>query len=82
LPITKGVDDLTYDPGSKRIYAACDGEADVYEQSDADNYKLLAKVPTGPVGRTALLVPDLKRYFVAVPQHGTTSAEVLVFEVQ
>ncbi len=82
LPITKGVDDLTYDPGSKRIYAACDGDADVYEQSDPDNYKLLAKVPTGPVGRTALLVPDLKRYFVAVPQHGTTSAEVLVFEVR
>src|SRR6266403_1837662 len=81
LPITKGADDLTYDPGSKRIYAACDGDADVYEQSDPDNYKLLAKVPTGPVGRTALLVPDLKRYFVAVPQHGTTSAEVLVFEV-
>src|SRR5467141_594464 len=70
LPITKGADDLTYDPGSKRIYAACDGDADVYEQSDPDNYKLLAKVPTGPVGRTALLVPDLKRYFVAVPQHG------------
>ena len=81
LPITKGVDDLTYDPGSKRIYAACDGDADVYEQSDPDNYKLLAKIPTGPVGRTALLVPELKRYFVAVPQHGTTGAEVLVFEV-
>lgn len=81
LPITKGVDDLKYDAGSKRIYAACDGDADVYEQSDPDNYKLLAKVPTGPVGRTALLVPELKRYFVAVPQHGTTNAEVLVFEV-
>ena len=82
LPITKGVDDLAYDPGSKRIYAACDGDTDVYEQSDPDNYKLLAKVPTGPLGRTALLVPDLKRYFVAVPQHGTTNAEVLVFEVR
>jgi len=80
LPITKGVDDLAYDPGSKRIYAAGDGDADVYEQADPDNYKLLAKVPTGPVGRTALLVPDLKRYFVAVPQHGTTSAQVMVFE--
>jgi len=81
LPITKGADDLTYDPGSKRIYAACDGDADVYEQSDPDNYKLLGKVPTGPVGRTALLVPDLKKYFLAVPQHGTASARVLVFEV-
>src|SRR5712692_9111924 len=81
LPITKGVDDIVYDPSSKRIYAACDGDADVYEQSNADNYKLIGKVATAPMGRTALLVPQLKRYFVAVPQHGTASAEVLVFEV-
>src|SRR6201998_1667207 len=33
LPITKGVDDITYDPASKRIYAACDGNVDVYEQT-------------------------------------------------
>jgi DNA-binding beta-propeller fold protein YncE len=81
LPITKGVDDLVYDAGSKRIYAACDGEANVYEQTDADNYKLLAKVPTGPLGRTGLLVPELKRYFVVVPQHGANPAEVLAFAV-
>lgn len=81
LPITKGVDDMIYDPGSKRIYAACDGEVNVYEQVDADTYKLLGKVPSGPLGRTALLVPELGRYFVAVPQHEATSAEVLVFEV-
>jgi WD40 repeat protein len=81
LPITKGVDDITYDAATKRIYAACDGDADVYEQSALDNFKLLGKIPTGPVGRTALLVPQLSRYFVAVPQHGTTNAAVLVFEV-
>src|ERR1700732_4686969 len=81
LPITKGVDDVTYDPGSKRIYAACDGNADIYEQSGPDQYKLLAHVPTGPLGRTALLVPELKRYFVAVPQHGTDPAKILVFDV-
>jgi len=81
LQITKGVDDLAYDPAGKRVYAACDGDVDVYEQSDADNYKLLGKVSTGPLGRTARLVPELNRYFVAVPQHGTTNAEVLIFEV-
>ena len=80
--ITKGVDDLVYDPGSRRLHAPCDGDVDVYQQSDRDNYKLLGKVPTGPLGRTALLVPQLNRYFVAVPQHGTTAAEVLVFEVR
>lgn len=31
LPITKGVDDVTYDRASKRVYAASDGSADVYE---------------------------------------------------
>jgi DNA-binding beta-propeller fold protein YncE len=82
LPITKGVDDLTYDPAGKRVYAACDGNVDVYVQTSPDSYKSLGKVPTGPVARTARLVPEINRYFVAVPQHGTTNAEVLVFEVQ
>jgi DNA-binding beta-propeller fold protein YncE len=81
FPITNGVDDITYDPASKRVYAACDGAIDIYEQSGPDSYKLLANVPTGPMGRTARLVPELKRYFVAVPQHGNTSARVLVFDV-
>jgi DNA-binding beta-propeller fold protein YncE len=81
LPITKGVDDLVYDADSRRLYAAADGNVDVYQQSDPDHYKLLGKVPTGPVARTALLVPALKRYFVAVPRHGTESAKILVFEV-
>ncbi len=79
--ITKGVDDITYDAASKRIYAACDGAVDIYEQSGPDSYKLIANVLTGPMGRTARLVPELKRYFVAVPQHDATSAKVLVFEV-
>jgi DNA-binding beta-propeller fold protein YncE len=81
LPITKGVDDAVYDAASRRIYTAADGDVDVYEETDPNNYKLLAKVPTAPLGRTAKLVPELNRYFVAVPQHGTTNAEILVFEV-
>src|SRR6267154_264517 len=81
LPITKGVDDAVYDPASKRIYAAADGNVDVYQQTSPDEYKLLAKVPTGPMARTARLVPELKRYFVAVPQHGTDPAKILVFDV-
>jgi DNA-binding beta-propeller fold protein YncE len=81
LPITKGVDDLVFDATSKRLYASCDGDVSVYEQGTPDSYKLLGKVPTGPLARTALLVPQINRYFVAVPQHGTTSAEIMVFEV-
>jgi DNA-binding beta-propeller fold protein YncE len=82
LPITKGVDDLVFDAASKRLYASSDGDVSVYQQNTADNYKLLGKVTTGPLARTALLVPQLRRYFVAVPQHGTANAEIMVFEVQ
>jgi hypothetical protein len=82
VPIAEGVDDLVFDKDSKRIYAAADGFVDVYQEESPDSYNLLAKVPSGPVGRTARLVPELKRYFVAVPQHGTTPSEVLVYEVQ
>jgi len=81
LPITTGVDDLVFDSARKRLYASCDGNVDVYAQSAADSYKPLGKVSTGALARTALLVPQLNRYFVAVPQHGTTSAEIQVFEI-
>jgi len=82
LPITKNVDDAAFDPVHKRLYASCDGDVSVYEQGSPDNYKFLGKVPTGAMARTALLVPQLNRYFVAVPQHGTSNAEILVFQVQ
>jgi hypothetical protein len=78
----KSRDDLVFDKDSKRIYAAADGFVDVYQEETPDNYKFLAKVPSGPSGRTARLVPELKHYFVAVPRHDTTRSEVLVYEVQ
>jgi DNA-binding beta-propeller fold protein YncE len=81
LPITKGADDAAFGVDNKRVYAAGDGSFDVYQQTDPDNYKLLAKVPTGPHARTARLVPELKKYFVAVPQHDAENAKVLVYEV-
>jgi DNA-binding beta-propeller fold protein YncE len=82
LPITKGTDDIVFDPAKKRIYVANDGAVDVYEQTDADHYKLLGTVPTGPAAKTARLVPELNRYFVAAPKHDDKKAEILVFEVE
>ena len=82
LPIATGVDDLTYHRASKRLYAACDGSVDVFEQIDRDHYRPLGRVPSGPQGRTARLVPELNRYFVAVPPHDRQNAAILVYEVQ
>jgi DNA-binding beta-propeller fold protein YncE len=82
LPITKGVDDMVFDAASKRIYIAADGAADVYEERDPGHYRLLSNVPTAPGAKTARLVPELKRYFVAAPKNGAEVVQILVFEVE
>jgi DNA-binding beta-propeller fold protein YncE len=83
LPIGTGVDDMVFDPTSQRVYvAAGEGFVNIYNEVDPDHYKEIGKIPTGPLGKTGLLVPALKEYFVAVPPHGSTCAEVLVFAVQ
>jgi DNA-binding beta-propeller fold protein YncE len=84
LPIGEGGYELAFNPVDKRIYApsgADGGSVAVYEETDPDHYKFLGKIPSGPLGRTALLVPELHRYFVAVPKHENTDAEILVYEV-
>jgi DNA-binding beta-propeller fold protein YncE len=85
LPINQGIDDLAFDPKSKRLYAACPagaGSIDVYKETDPDHYESLGQVPTGPGARTGEWEPKLERYFVAVPQHEGTNAEVLEYKVQ
>jgi len=84
LPVGKGVDDLMFDPASKRIYAASGGTGavDVYKETDPDHYQSLGHVPSGPGAKTGLLVPQLNRIFVPVPPRGTTPGEVYVYQVQ
>jgi len=85
LPINQGIDDLTYDPSTKRLYAACPdgaGTVDVYEETDPDHYKSLGQIPTGPGARNGRLAAELMRYFVAVPQREGANADVLEYEVQ
>ena len=85
LPINQGVDDLTFDVKAKRLYAACpggDGSIDVYKQTDPDHYVSLGQVPSGPGARTGELVTALGRYYVAAPQHGTTNAQILEYQIQ
>jgi DNA-binding beta-propeller fold protein YncE len=85
LPINQGIDDLAFDAQSKRLYAACpagEGSIDVYKQVDTDHYTSLGQVPSGPGARTGELVSAIGRYYVAVPQHATTNAQVLEYQIQ
>ncbi|HEV2176021.1 MAG TPA: YncE family protein [Terriglobia bacterium] len=74
-------DDAVYDPGSKRIYVAGDGHVDVFAQKDADHYTLLESVPGSFRAKTALLVPQLHRYYLGVAHHDGHSAALRVYKV-
>jgi YVTN family beta-propeller protein len=82
LPAVGMVDDMAYDAKNKRVYLAGDGFVDVFEQKDSDHYSLLAHVPGNFRAKTAILVPELNRYYLAVPHHDGKDAEVRVYDVQ
>ncbi len=84
LPIGKGIDDLIFDPATRRLYASCGagrGQIDVYREVDPDHFQLLGREPTAPGAKTGILAPSLKMYFVAVPEHSGTPARVFAYDV-
>jgi len=80
LPIPEGIDDLIYDPGSRRIYAIANGAIAAFQQADLNHYVPLGTMATGTNGRTGKLVTQLGRIFVAVPQNANEPAEILAFQ--
>ena len=80
IPIAKGVDDITYDAASKRLYAIGGGVIDVIEEIDADRFRSRGSVAAGPLAKTGRLVPQINRYFAAVPQAGEGLASIQVFQ--
>src|ERR1700676_944984 len=82
LPTAEMTDDMAFDPAGKRIYVVCSDFTAVYQQKDADHYEDIGRVPTGFRAKTAILVPQLKRYYVAAPRHGKDEASAKVYEVQ
>jgi DNA-binding beta-propeller fold protein YncE len=82
LPAVGLVDDMAFDAKNKRIYLAGDGFLDVFEQKDPDHYAQLARVPGSFRAKTGILVPELNRYYLAVPHHEGKEAEVRVYDIQ
>ncbi len=82
VPAVGLVDDAVYDEQHKRLYLAGDQYLDVFEQKDPDHYSLLAKIPGSFRAKTGILVPELNRYYLAVPHHAGKEAEVRVYEIQ
>lgn len=77
----RDVDDLSFDEDSRRLYLISGaGKVEVWSVASVQP-RIVGSVPTGPGARTGLLVPQIKRLFVAVPQRNGQAARVLVFEV-
>ena len=83
IPCVGEADDLFYDEAHKRIYVTGDeGFISIIAQADADHYEPMTKLRTRPGARNSLFVPELGRFFVAVPSEGKKEAELLVFQVE
>jgi DNA-binding beta-propeller fold protein YncE len=80
-PAAAMVDDMAYDGSSKRIYFAGTEFLDVFHEKDADHYDRIGHVATSFRAKTGVLVPELNRYYLAVPHHEKQIAELRVYEV-
>lgn len=87
LPSVVESDDVYYDADRKRIYMpGGEGFIFVFQMTDPNHYRLLAKVPTALGARTAGFFgassKGQSRLYLAVPAHGSQSAEIRVYTVQ
>jgi len=83
FPTVGLMDGMFFDAARKRLYVSGgEGFVDVFQQQDADHYAPLGRIPTRPIARTSLFVPELNRYYVAVPRKDNESAEIRVYEPQ
>ena len=87
LPCPQESDDLYYDAARRRIYVpGGEGYISVFEQQDADHYRLLVKVSSQVGGRTAgywgKLLKGFDRFYLAVPARADHGAEVLIYTIQ
>jgi DNA-binding beta-propeller fold protein YncE len=74
--------EIMFDRASRRIYLAGDDFMSVFQQKGADRYEELEHVATATGAKTAILVPEIKRVFVALsPGEGKTGAALLRYDV-
>jgi DNA-binding beta-propeller fold protein YncE len=78
VAIDGDADDVFLDARRRRIYISCGaGFLDVIDSTD---FKLLEKVPTASGARTSLFVPELDRFYLAVPHRGKQQAEIRTYQ--
>jgi len=80
VPCVNDADDVYYDTGRKRIYVpGGEGFLSVIQQTDADHYQALARIPTTIGARTGLWYEKRDRFYLAVPASSKEGAALWVY---
>jgi len=70
FPAVGASDELFFDAAIQRIsLQGYEGIADVWKEVEPDHSVSFGRIQGGGHGKTSLLVPELKRYYVAVSEH-------------
>jgi YVTN family beta-propeller protein len=76
-------DDLFFDAKRKLIYASCgEGFVDIIATSQSGGLERLKSIPTATGARTSFYSLENDLFYLAVPAHGTTSAEIRIYKIQ
>jgi DNA-binding beta-propeller fold protein YncE len=83
-PAPLRADEVQYNPATHRLYVpGGEGYMGIYDTGDPNHLKLVEKVNTAPGAKTALLLPDQHRLFLAVsPGESKATAKVLTYELK
>jgi hypothetical protein len=75
-------DDLYWDSQTKEIFVSGGGGSiNIFKQTDANTYNLLADIKTPKGARTSLLVPELRMFLLATRASGADPAKLLVYKL-
>lgn len=80
-PAAAMVDDMAFDGQRKRIYFAGTEFFDVFQEMDADHYDRTGHVPTSFRAKTGVFVPELNKFYLAVPHHEKQVSELRIYDV-
>ena len=83
-PAPLRADEVQYDQAAHRLYVpGGEGYMGIYDTIDPDHLKMVEKVTTAPGAKTALLITEMHRLFLAASPGDTKAmAKVLTFEVK
>lgn len=84
LPAPQRADDVLFDAAANRLYVpGGEGNIEVYDTTDADHVKSIAKVKTAPGAKTGILLPQRKQLILAAsPGDSKLIAKVLTYSLE